>query len=358
MTPRYLLPQIEDVFQSLALPEWRTSLSYKGNRLTLKSDSHLVIATPSSLASFSISRLLRNVSILCVDEADVLLTGCERQMTWKLLEEMRRHYRKDIKSLYNPLQMIRERSTNYSSETAESTDHLCTTNVHCQILFAAATLPSRGPESVQAQLARWLPKDALFFTTEQTHQVIHLAQLRFVDIHSTEDIQNDDLKSKFDQLVEDLLNLKENLSSNDGSCQLEDTHFPKVLLFANTVTSAEEIFDHLEQTAATSLDAWWKGKIGRLHKQSSVNAEEKERTLCDFRSGNCRVLVSTDLASRGLDLPDVTAVIQVDFPGNSADFLHRAGRTARAGRSGTGIKITFLHNDVVDGWSSVGDLRH
>ena len=48
------------------------------------------------------------------------------------------------------------------------------------------------------------------------------------------------------------------------------------------------------------------------------------------------MLVSTDLAARGLDLPRVTAVIQFDFPVNSADYLHRAGRTARAGNSGEG----------------------
>ena len=55
--------------------------------------------------------------------------------------------------------------------------------------------------------------------------------------------------------------------------------------------------------------------------------------------------MSTDLASRGLDLPDITAVIQVDFPVNSADFLHRAGRTARAGKSGIGIIILY-HNSI------------
>ena len=48
------------------------------------------------------------------------------------------------------------------------------------------------------------------------------------------------------------------------------------------------------------------------------------------------MLVSTDLAARGLDLPRVTAVIQFDFPVNSADYLHRAGRTARAGNLGEG----------------------
>ncbi len=62
----------------------------------------------------------------------------------------------------------------------------------------------------------------------------------------------------------------------------------------------------------------------------------EEETLRQFRESAVRVLICTDLASRGLDLPDVTAVIQFDFPGNSADYLHRAGRTARAGREGAG----------------------
>ena len=296
-----------------------------------------MIATPSSLASFSLRRLLRNIKILCVDEADVLLTGCEKQMTWNLLKEMRHHYNNDVKLLHNLSRLTGEISTNYSE--AESADHLCGTYVHRQILFTAATLPSCGTKSVQAQLVRWVPKNTLFFTTEHTHQVIHLARLQFVDIKTTEDRVNDSLKTRFDQLIEDLLDVKENVSTIERSCQTEDTRLPKVILFANTVTSAEEIFNHLEQIAAEQTDIWWKGRIGRLHKQSSVNGEEKERTLRDFRSGNCRVLVSTDLASRGLDLPDVTTVIQVDFPGNSADFLHRAGRTARAGKSGTGMIV-------------------
>ena len=51
-----------------------------------------------------------------------------------------------------------------------------------------------------------------------------------------------------------------------------------------------------------------------------MSTEEKEKTLQRFRTGMCRVLVSTDLVSRGLDLPDVTAVIQVDFPVNLLTF--------------------------------------
>ena len=336
----YCVIQIADVFRSLALPEWGSSLSYGGNKLTLKSNSHLVIATPSSLSNFSLSRLLRNVKILCVDEADVLLTGGEKQMTWNILEEMRRLYHNDVKSLHNPAPVVaREVSSSTASDETECSRQSCeTASIHRQIIFTAATLPSRGRKSVQGQLLRWVPKDTLFFDTDQTHQVIPLAQLRFVDIRANEGLQNDGLNTRFEQLVEDLLSLRGNLCTADGSHQEEqDGDLPKVLLFANTVSSAEEIFSHLEKFAAERADIWWGGKLGRLHKMSNVDPEEKERTLHDFRAGNCRVLVSTDLASRGLDLPNVTAVIQVDFPGNSADFLHRAGRTARAGKSGTGI---------------------
>ena len=131
--------------------------------------------------------------------------------------------------------------------------------------------------------------------------------------------------------------------SIDTSSESEHNQLPKVLIFANTVASAEEIFSHLERTIKEREGIWWKGRFGKLQKLSSVSTEEKEKTLQRFRTGMCRVLVSTDLVSRGLDLPDVTVVIQVDFPVNLADFLHRAGRTARAGKSGIGKLYHNMH---------------
>ena len=330
--------QIEDVFQSLALPGWGSSLSYKGSKLSIKSDTHLVIATPSSLANFSLNRLLKNVKILCVDEADVLLTGGEKQMTWNILEEMRHLYHSDVKNCHNPVPSTGERSALDAGDKVDKNNHHLQPSIHRQVIFTAATLPSRGPQSVQAQLQRWVPKNTLFFNTIQTHQVIPLARMKFLNVKtSNECSSNSGINIKFEQLVEDLLTLSESELDANTSSQKIEGQLPKVLLFANTVTSAEEIFSYLERFAEDGTDVWWKGKVGKLHKQSSMNAEEKEKTLCDFKTGSCKVLVSTDLASRGLDLPDVTAVIQVDFPSNSADFLHRAGRTARAGKSGTGM---------------------
>lgn len=63
-----------------------------------------------------------------------------------------------------------------------------------------------------------------------------------------------------------------------------------------------------------------------------------------FKSGNSSILVATDVASRGLDIPSIDAVINYDVPPNPKDYVHRVGRTARAGRSGRGITVVTQYD--------------
>ena len=64
---------------------------------------------------------------------------------------------------------------------------------------------------------------------------------------------------------------------------------------------------------------------------------QRERALGRFRSGKVKTLVATDVAARGLDLSDITHVINYDPPEDDKGYVHRVGRTGRAGRSGRGI---------------------
>jgi ATP-dependent RNA helicase DDX3X len=67
------------------------------------------------------------------------------------------------------------------------------------------------------------------------------------------------------------------------------------------------------------------------------------QALRAFRSGKCRILVATDVAARGLDIPHVTHVINYDLPKDIDDYVHRIGRTGRAGKKG--LATAFFTDD-------------
>ncbi|XP_008054486.1 probable ATP-dependent RNA helicase DDX43 [Carlito syrichta] len=71
---------------------------------------------------------------------------------------------------------------------------------------------------------------------------------------------------------------------------------------------------------------------------------DRERTLENFKAGKARILIATDLASRGLDVHDITHVYNYDFPRNIEEYVHRIGRTGRAGRTGESITL-ITRND-------------
>lgn len=112
---------------------------------------------------------------------------------------------------------------------------------------------------------------------------------------------------------------------------------------ASTVESSENF---LTETGLTNV---WRNKVGVLHKEMS--SSERQEVLRRFRENGISVLVSTDLASRGLDIPHVSHVIQVDYARNAADTLHRAGRTARAGS--LGINVNFITEEDKEIWNAV-----
>lgn len=77
---------------------------------------------------------------------------------------------------------------------------------------------------------------------------------------------------------------------------------------------------------------------------SMMTQKERMATLARFRSDNVKILVATDVASRGLDIPTVQLVVNHNVPSNPKEYVHRVGRTARAGRGGLALTLITPHD--------------
>ncbi|MGP8241420.1 MAG: helicase-related protein, partial [Solirubrobacteraceae bacterium] len=82
---------------------------------------------------------------------------------------------------------------------------------------------------------------------------------------------------------------------------------------------------------------------------------QRERALASFESGSVDTLVATDVAARGIDVAGITHVINYDMPGTREDYVHRIGRTARAGASGVGVTLV-THDQARELSGMVSDL--
>merc|ERR1719265_1025031 len=79
------------------------------------------------------------------------------------------------------------------------------------------------------------------------------------------------------------------------------------------------------------------GKVETIHGDRSQ--ESRDKALNSFKAGQSRVLIATDVAARGLDVKAIRLVVNFDPPGNAEDYVHRIGRTARAGMTGKAVTL-------------------
>jgi len=106
----------------------------------------------------------------------------------------------------------------------------------------------------------------------------------------------------------------------------------RTLIFTRTKNGANRLAKHLGR------------KANAIHGDKSQNS--RISALKDFRSGRCRVLVATDVASRGIDVNGITHVINYDLPIDPESYVHRIGRTARAGASGAAISFCSISEKI------------
>ncbi|KAG8056636.1 hypothetical protein GUJ93_ZPchr0002g23642 [Zizania palustris] len=189
-----------------------------------------------------------------------------------------------------------------------------------QYVFVAATLPQSGKKTAGGVLKRMF-HNAVWVSGAYLHRHNPRLERRWIEV--TADTQVDALLDA----------VKYGLKNGIHEQKLGPN---RTMVFTNTVDSANSVSDILRRVGVPCF---------LYHRESSL--EERTKNLQSFRE-NGGVLVCTDAAARGLDVPNVSHVIQAEFAACAVDFLHRVGRTARAGQYGIVTSLyTQANSDLV-----------
>jgi len=183
-------------------------------------------------------------------------------------------------------------------------------------------------KDIRYLLRRLPPADQrlnMLFSATLSHKVMELA---FEHMNEPELIQIEPDKVTADRVRQAIF-----FPSNEDKLPLlvgliREMGAGRIMVFVNMKRDAERVEATLEANGVHAKAI-----------SGDVPQKKRQRLLLDFQAGNLQVLIGTDVASRGLHVPDVQYVINYDLPQDSEDYVHRIGRTARAGAAGDAISF-------------------
>ncbi|KAL8854262.1 MAG: hypothetical protein Q9221_000976 [Calogaya cf. arnoldii] len=298
---RELAQQIEIEARKFATPLGFTCVSIVGGHsleeqaYNLRDGAEIIIATPGRLVDCIERRVLvlGQCCYVIMDEADRMIDLGFEEPVNKILDAL-------------PVANMKP-----DSEEAENvhimSQHLGGKDRYRQTMMYTATMPS----AVERIARKYLRRPAIV-TIGNVGEAVETVEQR------VEFVAGEDKRKK---------RLGELLSSREFK--------PPVIVFVNIKRNCDAVARDIKHMGFSSVT---------LH--GGKTQEQRESALASLRNGSTDVLVATDLAGRGIDVPDVSLVVNFNMAGSIESYTHRIGRTGRAGKSG--VAITFLGNEDTD----------
>ena len=318
---RDLCAQVLSVFRRFleALPDnlhQQLSVSSLVSEVDADTDATILIATPS--VALKLWNGPDNVRIVVLDEADALLAGSFKPAARAqypveiLIAAVKRAAKEEAIASGAPRWDGPRGAVGAEARAARAVAYASK-----QFVLVGATMPNAGTKNMEGHVRRLLPR-------AEWHRASHVHRGR------TE-------LSQYFVKVDD---------NNRGEALRQALrHGPqgRTLIFANTLPMAQEAY-----AEALILASNQKEMTGLYH--AELPNHERAELLCAFANGSLSTLVCTGLASRGIDFVDVAHVVQYEVALNAVEFMHRVGRTARAGKPGTATALyTNDRTELVEG---------
>jgi superfamily II DNA/RNA helicase len=190
-------------------------------------------------------------------------------------------------------------------------------------------------------ILKFIPKDhqTLLFSATLPENILKISQKY---LNNPERVSVGSLSTPIEKIKQETFQITADKKYHELINQLVERS-GSILVFVKTKHGADKIVKRLKYDGH---------KADAIH--GNLRQSKRDRVIRGFRNGNSRILIATDVAARGLDIPVIKHVINYDLPQVPEDYIHRIGRTGRAGKDGSAL--TFLTNSDRNMWRSIQKL--
>ena len=294
------------------------------NHLTLNKDSYAIILTPTRELALQVSSALKDLtSMKNIIDTAVIIGGDSIQKQLKQLKKARLVVGTPGR-IHDHIRRKSLKLSRFNFLVLDETDRMLDMGFVDEIKSIIEKLPSHQTLLFSATLPKKISDIAKNFMANP--QRVNVGKENTPLTNIKQEIKNVNQKEKFEHLKLELLEI-------NGS----------VVLFVKTKRSADKIALKLR-----------KDKFNAEAIHGDLRQSKREKVILKFRKNRFQILVATDVAARGLDIPHIEHVINYDIPQNPEDYIHRIGRTARAGAKGRAL--TFLTDGDKKNWNAIGKL--
>lgn len=213
--------------------------------------------------------------------------------------------------------------------------HIFTDNIKTLVIDEADEMLSSGFMEVLQNIIRCMPKTCqmCLFSATMPQEIVDLTE-HFMNNPEKLLINKDELT--LEGIKQFYIDLKQYNWKFDVLYDIYETiNVTQSIIYVNSKNVLNNLYDRLTRDSFP---------VSYIH--GDMHSSEREKNLSDFKNGITRIMLSTDLLSRGIDIQQLSLVINFDLPRNKETYIHRIGRSGRYGRKGTAIN--FVTNEDID----------
>ena len=343
--------------RSIELAEFKTPTPIQSQSIPISLEGKDVLGTAQTGTGKTLAFTIPMLNKLLKDKQAMALIICPtRELATQVMETVLKLNIREIgignalliggESMQKQLRQLKKRARIIVGTPGRINDHierksLNLSRVNYLVLDETDRMLDMGFTPQIEVILKFIPKNhqTLLFSATLPENILKISQKY---LNNPERISVGSLSTPIEKIKQETFEITTDKKYHELINQLVERS-GSILVFVKTKHGADKIVKRLKYDGH---------KADAIH--GNLRQSKRDRVIRGFRNGNSRILVATDVAARGLDIPVIKHVINYDLPQVPEDYIHRIGRTGRAGKDGSAL--TFLTNSDRNMWRSIQKL--